>query len=628
MMELIYISIGLWLLYTLVNFKTEHGFVYAKYPWAHRNVWGSLPNPQEIKRGYAWTPISLLKRAFKNSAKNIVFFNYFRLDEDYKDKSKMSGFFAKKAENTALYFDPLKLTQGCLLVGKMGAGKTEFYFNILKQKFYNRAVIHQVKAGDFTSLFLTKNDMLFSPYDKRGYLWDVMSENEGIIKTFFENYANAVQGDKKDFFSAAANRLYNEMAVKIRTTYRDEPSSKKWMLLIKAVKDLFSEMEGGSQNSKKDIKGTMEAILEPLEIMAFKMQDPKQKSFVIADFFKRKNQCKLILDNIPEHEKSLTPLFTAFTACCSQVHTSLPDSKTDFTLYALDEYLSFVSIMDDASKKRLHTLIRSKGGILMPAVQYVPMDDKKLTQLLTSSAYAWIYFSVIDEATIKLFKDAIGETEYTYEDKSESKDSKGRKNRSFSNKNEKTHLIFNELLNGLGDKFEHIVYLPNHKMLYKGYTPQANLKVKAAKQVPAELDVFYKIKYATNAPQEDIRDLTFADLFKEKPLSKVEEWRLFKKFQKIQNDEKGLEEFKAQNKLEAVNLEFLFQKYMQNEQVLNNKMKLFTVDERLDLFTKFQKYEGDERLELAFIEKHDLLGALPAFFEFKDVPLEDMENFS
>lgn len=627
MMELIYIVIGLLVIYSLINFKTENGYVYGKYPWMHRNAWGSLPNPREVKRGYIWTTIGRLKNTFKQSKKNTVFLDYFRFDEDFKIKSKMSGFFAKKAENTALYFEPLKLTQGVLLVGKMGAGKTEFYFNILQQKFYNRAVIHQVKAGDFTESFLSKNDMLFSPYDKRGYLWDVMSENEGIIKTFFENYANSVAGDKKDFFSAAANRLYNEMAIKVRTTYKNEPSSKKWMLLIKAVKDLFAEMEGGSQNSKKDVKGTMEAILEPLEIMAYKMQDPKQKSFIIKDFFQRKNQCKLIMDNIPEHEKSLTPLFTAFTACMSQVHTSLPDSKTDFTLYALDEYLSFVQIMDDASKKRLHTLIRSKGGILMPAVQYVPQDDKKLTQLLTSSAYAWIYFSVIEETTIKLFRDAVGETEYTYFENNESRNHKGDKSHSSSTKHEKTHLIFNELLNGLGDKFEHVVYLPNHKMLYKGYTPQANLKKIAKKSIPAELDEFYKIKYATTAPKEDLQDLSFADLFKEKPLSKLEEWKLFKKFQEAKKDEKELEKFKATNKLEAVNLEFMFEKYMQNETVLQNKMKLFDKDERLNLFNEWKKLDGDEREEVKFIEKYDLFGALPAFFEFKDVSIAELENF-
>ncbi|MDD2653333.1 MAG: type IV secretion system DNA-binding domain-containing protein, partial [Sulfurimonas sp.] len=521
--------------------------------------------------------------------------------------------------------DPLKLTQGVLLVGKMGAGKTEFYFSVLSQKFYSRAVIHQVKVGDFVEPLLGKNDMLFSPYDKRGYLWDAMSESEGILKTFFENFANSVMGDKKDFFSSSSQRLYNELAQKIRTKYKDEPSSVKWLLLIKAIKDLFAEMDSGSQKSKQDVKSTMEAILEPLEIMAFKMQDPKQKSFVIADFFKRKNQCKLILDNIPEYEKSLTPLFTAFVACMSQVHTSLPDSKTDFTLYALDEYLSFAQIMDEPSKKRLHTLIRSKGGILMPAVQYIPKDDKKLQQLLTSSAYAWIYFSVIEEETIKLFKDAVSETEYVYFEKSHSKGESG-SSTSTSTKNERVNLINNHLLNGLGTKYEHICYIPNEKVLYLGYTPQANLPKKAEKSVPSDLSEFYAIKYRIdNEEQEDYKNLTFADLFKEKPLSKLEEYKLFKKFEKAKRQgEEAMASFKQAEKLEAVNLELLFSKYMEDKQVVSNKMKMYSIQQRFELFHSYRKIKDDDAAALEFIEKHNLFGALPSFFTFNEEDLGEV----
>jgi hypothetical protein len=372
----------------------------------------------------------------------------------------------------------------------------------------------------------------------------------------------------------------------------------------------------------------MEIVFDSLEKQAWQMQNPKQKSFVIKDFFAMKNQTRLILDNIPEHEKSLTPLFTAFTACMSQVHTSLPDSKTDFTLYALDEYLSMLSLMDDASKKRLHTLIRSKGGILMPAVQYIPKDDKKLQQLLTSSAYSWIYFSVIEEETINLLKNSIGDTEYSYQEENHSRDSRGKKSRSYSTKHEKNNLIFNELLNGLGDKFEHIVYLPNHKMLYKGYTPQANLKIIAKKSIPIDSEEFCKLKYNTNnEPEEDIKNLTFANLFKEKPLSKLEEYKLFKKFERArQFGESEIEDFKKNNNLIDCDLEFLFQKYLQNKVVVNDKMQMFSKDQRFELFQKWTeiKEKKDEEKELEFIEKHDLFGALSSFFEFNDGELGEL----
>lgn len=610
-----------WILFP--TYKVRDGFLYSKYPL--KNSFGSLPNPEHIKRGYKWTSIFALKKLFSKSKKARVFIDTFRFDDDYASKSSLV--FRKTLEKTEFYFDPLKMTQGLLLVGKMGSGKTEFYFNLLAQKFYNRVVIHQVKAGDFAETLLRKRDMLFSPYDKRGYLWDIMSENEGIIKTFFENYTNAVMGDKKDFFSAAAQRLYNELSIKVKTTYKDEESSVKWLLFIKAIKDLFLEMDSGSQKSKQDVKSTMEAILEPLEIMAYMMQNPKQKKFVIADFFKRKGQCRLILDNIPEYEKSLTPLFSAFTACMSQVHTSLPDSKTDFTLYALDEYLSFLQVMDDASKKRLHTLIRSKGGILIPAVQYIPKDDKKLQQLLTSSAYAWIYFSVIEEETINLLKQSIGETEYAYADLNKSY-SKSGENRSYTNKNEKTNLIYNELLNGLGDKFEHIVYLPNHKALYKGYTAQANLKVIAKKSVPVNLDEFYRLKYIKeNDVKEDLKNLTFADLFKEKPLSQLDEYRMFKRFEKIKAEQgkEGIKEFKAKEKLEQVDLSFLFKKFMADKQVIANKMQILNIDERFKLSQEWNKLE-DEAEQLEFIKANDLFGALPNLFDFADADIESLED--
>jgi len=288
----ILLAVVLFIQWYFLNFKVTDGYVFARFPTAHKNSYGSLANPKDIKRGYKWTSVYDLKSKFKKNNKNIVYIDNFRFDDEYATDSKIPSYMRKDAENTQIHFNPLSLTQGLLLVGKMGAGKTELYFSILSQKFYNRAVIHQVKAGDFASVFLRKRDILFSPYDARGYLWDVMSEDEGIIKTFFENIANATAGDKKDFFSAAANRLYNELAQKIRTTHKNETSARKWLYFIKSIKDLFAEMDSGSQNSKKDVKGTMEAILEPLEIMAYKMQDPNQKSFTIKDFFAKKNQTK------------------------------------------------------------------------------------------------------------------------------------------------------------------------------------------------------------------------------------------------------------------------------------------------------------------------------------------------
>jgi len=605
------------ILYYLFKVEKEDGYVYGRFPIAHSSLGGSLANPENVRRGYRWTKYSTLKNRFKKSKKNIALINNFRFDEDYAAKCKMPRSMVKWAQKTEIYLDPIKMREGVLIIGKMGSGKTEFYFNILNQDFYTRAIIHQVKAGDFVSKFLKRGDILFSPYDARGWLWDVMSESEGSLKTFFEIYSNAVQGNKKDFFTAASERLYNEMAQKIKTQYANATSAEKWLLLIKVVKDLFAEMETGTQNSKKDIKGTMEAIIEPLEIMAWKMQNPKQKSFTIKDFFKKKNQAKLFLDNIPEYEKSLTPLFAAFTACVSQVHTSMPDSTTDFTLYALDEYLSFMKVLDDSSRHRLHTLIRSKGGILMPGIQYIPRDDKKLQQSLVSSAYVWLLFAGIDNETIDVVKKTIGEVEYSYQDLSINYNG-NKKHKTYSTKRAKDFLVYPELINGLADIYEHITYLPNHKFLYKGYTPQVELKNRAKKSIRVDLREFYKIKYNNNnQPKIDLKYLTFEDLFKDKPLSKLEEFRLWKKFEAVRDQEEKLKEFKNTHKLTQVNLEFLFEKYLPDKAIIENKMKMYSFNERFELFKKWIRIKGDDEKEFEFIEQYDLFGALPDFFKFE-----------
>jgi hypothetical protein len=379
-------------------------------------------------------------------------------------------------------------------------------------------------------------------------------------------------------------------------------------------------MDSGSQNSQKDVKGTMESIIEPLEIMAWRMQDPNVQKFTIRDFFNRKNQCKLILDNLPEYSKALTPLFTSFMACMSQVHMTLPDSTTDFTLYALDEYLTMLRFLDDDSKHRLHTLIRGKGGILCPGVQYIPDDDKKLKDALTSSAFAWIFFSVIHEGSVELLKKTIGDTYYTYVETSVTTVEGITKSKNHSNKEAHTNIISNDMINGLGAKYEHITYFPNHKMIYKGYTPQVDLLAVVEKTKPLDLTPFYEMKYATGEEiesKEELESLSFADLFKAKPISKIEEFKLWKKFQEQLKAGKSTEEIAKEENLVGVNLELAFKRFIKDKQVLDNKMRMFTVQERAEMARKYQELEakGDDAAQLHFIEQNDLFGALPDFFD-------------
>ncbi|MDO8453264.1 MAG: type IV secretion system DNA-binding domain-containing protein, partial [Sulfurimonas sp.] len=490
-----------------------------------------------------------------------------------------------------------------------------------------RALILSIKIS-FEKWGYDRNSIILNPYIEKSHLWDVMRESEGTIRTFFMNYLNGILGDKKDFFSSSAERKFNETMILVKTHYEGATSAQKWLLFIKALKDIFKEAELADPKSAKktnrDVLGTMESLVEPLEIMAWEMQKKNKKTFVIADFFKMKNQAKLFLSNQPEHLDALTPLFSAFTAAVARYHTTLPETKTDYTVYALDEYLSFVETMDKQTRKILHTLIRGFGGVMMPGLQYLPTNDKALLLDLTSSAFVWFYFSTIEDET----KDVLikkTESEYWYQDSREYRGfNENDKTVDRSKKSSSTNLLSKHVLDGLGERFEHITYIPTHNLLYKGYTPVVELEERVSSFAEIDLHEFYSIKYkdTINMTLEQVAELKFEDLYKtEKDLTKEEKFKLSQKFKLAKDKEK----FKQDNNLVHVNLDLLFAEFEQDDQILDNQMKMLTLDERFTLFAEWENIdENDFEKRFEFINKNNLWGALPGIFQFDKNLMNDM----
>ncbi|MBV5277718.1 MAG: type IV secretion system DNA-binding domain-containing protein [Campylobacteraceae bacterium] len=600
--------------------KEEHGFVFENYPMS-RYAWGSGANPKKLIKGYIWTPYSKLKHLFSKPSYT-VFLDEFRFLQEFTSESMMNGFLKKRAETTKISLPPILLREGMLIVGKMGSGKTTFYNNLLTQPFYNRALIHDVKQDTIQTLYVPRKDLILCPYDERSCLWDVMSEDEGTIKTFFFDYITSILGEKADYFKAASEKRFNDVALQVKTSYKNATPAQKWLLFIKLLRDMFDEIEASTQKSQKDVQSTMEQILEPLEIMAYQMQDPNQKSFTIKQFFQRNNQSKLILSNVAEYEKALKPLFTAFTSCFTQIHVSMPDTTTDFTFYAFDEYLTFLQNMEEATRKRLHTLIRSRGGILAGGVQYIPTDNKKLLEELTSSAFVWIYFSTIQPETADILMEAMRETEYNYEERNESY-TDGKKTVSWQAKKDSTHLLNTHILNGLGESYSHITFIPQMQVLYKGYTPVVKLTKKHEGFIKKDLSGFYELKYKSNI-KIDPSSLKVEDMFnRSMKLSKLDKFKLFKRFEASQNKEA----FVKDNNLQDVNFDLFFQEFIPNETIIQSKMKLLSIQERFDLAGKWNSIpKENSEAQLSFIEQYQLYGALPDIFNFTTTQLQKI-NF-
>ncbi|MBL1242799.1 MAG: type IV secretion system DNA-binding domain-containing protein [Sulfurimonas sp.] len=366
----------------------------------------SYPNALKQHKGNRWSKNSYLKEQFSESDLRDFKLDNFDYSRNYLRHVSIYKklLFNKKSE---IYIEPLSLTQGLMIISPMGGGKTVSMESYLAQPWYNRVLINDEKSGDFVSKWYnTRKDIILCPFDKRAHVWNVLGEELEVIEFYINNAIEAASGGNKSFFTNDAKERYLHIA---RLTIEIEEPIEKWKFFIKELELMFKEVEEGDSRSENDVISTMKQVMTQLKLNLYQLEQGK-KSFIISDFFEKKHQAKLFMLNVDKYESSLNPLFSAFTACLAMIHASKEESKEDLTFYLLDEYLSLK--MTYEAKKLLHTKIRSKGGCLLCAMHYFP-DEQKLFDLLTSSTYAYMIFSVKNERTRKFFNEQVGKREYT-----------------------------------------------------------------------------------------------------------------------------------------------------------------------------------------------------------------------
>lgn len=436
--------------------------------WLSPKRSGSFANFSKVSSGIIWTPKNKI-----NIKDGSLAINKFVYDKTVDDRFSM--FLNYQKDETMIQTNTKSMTRGSLIIGQMGAGKTVFLNNILNQKWYTRALIHDVK-GDYTSYFYkSSKDIIFNPFDRRGKIWDIFEEARiypQVIKPFFTNLTKSQSGKETNFFSSSsADRYINIFNDVLR---KNLDSKKSWQVFINSVNKFFEDVLNNEkgQKSEKDVVSTMKLTFEFFEYQNYLIQ--KDIGTFTIDKIVTKKDCKLFLLNNPTYSSYLNPYFSGFLSAYTNIFMIRSKEGTkEYTLFLLDEYLSFLPILDDGTVTSLHTLIRSKGGCLMPAVQYVPAHNKELLQKLMNSVDHLFVFQTADETTASLIKTVIGKCEYEAINKSVNKDGKNE-----TSSTNTADLITDDILKGLGEDFTHLTFIPSKKILYKGYTPMLKLKVK------------------------------------------------------------------------------------------------------------------------------------------------------
>lgn len=443
---------------------------------------GSFADYVGPQSNYGWTPPHRLKKMSKNKA---IFIDRFRRGETQRRRAGIYRIVNWIDNRTKVKFSGLDMTKSMAIVGKKGSGKSEFLFSLLTYSHPNRYLIHDTK-GDFTAKFLKNSDILYDPFDERSAVWDIFADglqNPELISSFVDEYFNSILSNggndsgKDNFFVQSATENFEDALNKVITLHKNAPTEEKFQLFIEQIEEFFESAKRGLERSQKDVMHTMKLALKPLKLSAWLIKNGVP-TFTIHGFLEKKVGQKLILGNRPDYRRSLTPVFAGFLACFSAVHAGRPDTDTDFTAYFLDEYLTFSQSMSFETMERLHTTIRSKGGWIISAVQYLPIDEKR-RQLIMGNIFSIHIFGITDDSTITYLQKAYGEISYLIKEKAE-----------------KANYLHHAFLNGLGNKYEHITIIPEKRMRYLGYTPRLKIEDGTEEFIPLDLHDYNKEKYA------------------------------------------------------------------------------------------------------------------------------------
>lgn len=481
---LVFIGVFLlmWWLYILLKKEIINNRVFFENPFSA----SSYANYANLTNGIKWACSGDI-----SNAKEGVKIDKYKFDWSVKKhfSALMEWFVDGREKDIIIKNEAFK--KGSLVIGQMGAGKTVFLNNLLFQKWYKRAILHDVK-GDYVQKFYKSNkDVILNPFDKRGSLWDIFAEARyypQIIKPFFSNLISGVGGKETNFFTGSASDRYIHIFNVVLS--KELETKESWQMLIDNINKYFEEVKNDpNAKSEKDVVQTMKLIVEFFEYQNFLIQNGA-KTFTIARFLKSKD-AKLFLLNNQSYFTFLNPYFSGFISAFTNIFMSTTkDNTEELTLFLLDEYLTFLPILDEGTLTTIHTLIRSKGGCLFPAVQYVPTYDKKLQQKLMNSVDHLFVFQTADAPTIQIINEIIGKVDYQSTNKSYSG---GDINESVST--HQSELLSDDIIKGLGADFTHLTLIPSRKILYKGYTEMLKLEDKNEGFVEAKYKEYLLNKY-------------------------------------------------------------------------------------------------------------------------------------
>jgi hypothetical protein len=521
----------------------------------NKRVFTSFANPKNIIMGSKWSDFDLLIKRYSNKD-NGIFIDIPVVDESWRPKIIITP--TKKEIRPKLHFRPQDFTKTILCIGKMGSGKTVFFYNILDQNqnynFFDRAIIHDVK-GDFVERFYDEeHDYIYNPFDRRGAyfdIWEEMKEKDKVGnsqiyvgKAFVSNLFHGLIGKEKSneegFWDEASIQPLMDILIETHFKMKDATSSEKWENLLNEIKIFKNEADN---NTDKSLAIYLSLAVDVFSMLHYQStQDLKRLS--LTKFLNQKGS-KLYFTYGSGDLKQSRLLYSSLIASITDILLAKRDNDS-YTLMLLDEYLSLD--LDTTTRKNLLTAGRSKGICNILGIQYVE-QEKVSKQLTASSAYATFYFQMKDGDSLKDFTANYGKVKYFFK-----KAGYSGKNKHFTDEQGETDFLPVELISNL-QNYQHLTVTDKNDN-YLGYTPELKLKILHEPFLSIDTDSFeiFKIENKNKANVDEFEELEYT--YQEKK-------RMFKKFLELPTgeDEEALAKFVKYYSLEKENLDIFFEEF-------------------------------------------------------------------
>lgn len=637
----------------------------------------SYPNPLSQSRGYKFTTLLQMK--------------FFEMEKKVKGKSLIHldnyAFFPQMVNRSDLRKNPLlkdklnnsvqislnakDITKQLVVLGGMGSGKTEFINNIVEQvhksefKLY-QSIIYNDNKGDFKQKFYRADkDYLINLFDEDSSVWCIFSEMKHNIEAgtnFVNNLFQSIAGDDKDFFIGRAKQLTAQW---IQEAYFSTSNNiESWEMFFTRIKAYEKELEEKDDKTKSSILQTILIALEILSIMRYQIVIEQRKIFCINEFI-YETDTQLFLVNNKQYEAKLTPYLVGLWGAINSAIMSKPDIPEEeenphLILFVLDEYLNLK--LDEATRKSMLTLTRSKGACNIIAGQYL-INDEKLIQDLDSSRYALITFSINDDFTLEKVSKKLASAEMLSVTSSpqvqqqqqngqpdmvglsalnEIMGSKGKHQDNFTYSLGNTEVIALQQLQSM-PKYHHLTFIPSEEVkvlnsedslrnfkllafgyedlmkdiavnnneflsresgiLYLGYTPQATLNYNNPHFTQWDMENYYKDSLTSSSKV------------------KLDEQTAFIHYMNIAFSEtkENAEKYIIDNGLQHLDIDFVFSEVEENAEKILHLMSKYSEEERYELMDKFFDIPREDlEAKYEFCKAHELIGAILGIFTFSD----------